>query len=120
MKQQRLLSMDNRISKTECLSLITSPLASELGYRHLWIGYSGSGKTFANVELVDASEGAHKYCVVTDQKDKESSYTTALHLQEIPSIVALGAIQPDDRNHVMAVIRGIQFAKNIDEEIDFD
>ena len=120
MRQLRLQQMQDRISKTECLSLITSPLGKEFGYRHLWIAFSGSGKTYANVELVDASEGAHKYTIVTDQKDKESSYTSALELKEIPSIVALGAIEPDDRNHLMAVIRGIQFSKNVDDEIDFD
>jgi hypothetical protein len=112
--------MAERISKLECLSAITAPLAKEEGYRHLWIGYSGSGKTWANVDLVDASEGAHKYTIVTDQKDKESTYTKAMELREIPSIVALGAVEPDDRNHVMAVVRGIQFSKNIDDEIDFD
>jgi hypothetical protein len=112
--------MADRISKIECLSEITASLAKDEGFRHLFIGYSGSGKTYANVELTDASEGAHKYTIVTDQKDKESAYTSSLHLTEIPSIVALDAVEPDDRNHIMAVIRGIQFAKSIEDEIDFD
>jgi len=53
MSEQMELSQtgQRQISRTECLSLITEPLARDFGFRHLWVGYTGSGKTYNNLVL---------------------------------------------------------------------
>lgn len=113
----------SRISKTEVLALITAPLSRGFGYRHLWIGYTGSGKTKANIELLAASEGAHKRLIVTDQKifvNGEQSPYLPLIDDEIPSIDMLDNVKPDDRGHISAIIRGPGMTGNLEDAINFD
>lgn len=119
MGNQTQLFHDRRVSKNECLALITEPLARGFGYRHLWIGYTGSGKTFAAVETVAASEGAHDYVIVTDQKSRTSPYGT-LGYSEIPSIEALLAVPEDKRGKKQAIIRGVRATGKIEDAVDFD
>ena len=112
----------SRISKTECLALITAPIANGFGYRHLWIGYTGCGKTFANKELLKASEGAHKRLVIVDQKtliDEETPYLDVGE-NEIPTVDSLDDVKPDDRGHTKAIIRGPGMTGNLDDMISFD
>lgn len=111
-----------RISKTECLALITAPIARGNGFRHLWIGYTGSGKTYANIELLKAAEGAHQRLIVVDQKtltDEQSPYLSIID-NEIPTIDDLDSVKPDDRGHVQAIIRGPGMTGNLDDMISFD
>jgi hypothetical protein len=109
-----------RISKTECLSIITAPLSQDFGYRHLWIGYTGSGKTYNNLTLIDASEGSHRHLIITDQKNRVSPYTVLGEISEIPSVDAIDSVEPDNRNHISAIIRGPRMTGNETDLIDFD
>ena len=109
-----------RISKTECLSIITEPLSRDFGFRHLWIGYTGSGKSYNNVVLLDTTEGSHRHMVITDQKNRVSPYTAFQGITEIPHVDALDAVEPDNRNHVNAIIRGPRLTGDEEDLIDFD
>ena len=109
-----------RISKTECLSIITEPLSRDFGYRHLWIGYTGSGKTYANISLIDTTEGSHKYTIITDQKNRVSPYLALGDITEIPMIDAFDSVDLDKRNHKSAIIRGPRLTGNEEDLIDFD
>lgn len=122
--QQSLPGMGvQRISKSECLAAISAPIAAGHGFRHLWIGYTGSGKTYAAIETLDATADAHDITLVTEQKtrrDKDSIYTTALGYSAIPHIEALDAVAPDGLRHRQAVIRGFGLTGDPADFIDFD
>lgn len=109
-----------RISKLECLSVITEPLSRYFGFRHLWIGYTGSGKSYNNVVLMEAAEGSHRHLIITDQKNRISAYTVFPGITEIPHIDALDSVEPDNRNHISAIIRGPRLTGNEMDLIDFD
>lgn len=110
----------NRISKIECLSIITEPLSREFGFRHLWIGYTGSGKTYNNLVLMDTAEGSHRHLIITDQKNRVSPYSVFEGITEIPHIAALDTVEPDNRNHIRAIIRGPRLTGNEMDLINFD
>jgi hypothetical protein len=109
-----------RISKIECLSVITEPLSREFGFRHLWIGYTGSGKSYNNVVLIETAEGSHRHLIITDQKNRESAYVIFEGITEIPHITALDSVEPDNRNHVSAIIRGPRLTGDEMDLINFD
>jgi hypothetical protein len=109
-----------RISKTEALAIILAPLSEEFGFRHLWIGYTGSGKTFNNLALIDAAEGSHKYLVITDQKNRNTPYVALGEITEIPHIQALDTIEQDNRGHISAIVRGPRLTGDEMDLIDFD
>lgn len=96
----------------DCLAEILSPLATNYGFRHLWIGYTGSGKSNNNVLLVREAARMHRWAIVTDQKNRETAY----HGAEIPSFGALAAI---DKGNT-AIIRGPRMTKDTSDLIDFD
>jgi hypothetical protein len=110
------------ISKSECLAQITAPLQRGFGFRHLWVGYTGSGKTFANVELLKAAEGAHKRLIVVDQKTSAVDETPYLEVcdAEIATVDELDKVDADDRGHIQAIIRGPGITGNLDDMISFD
>jgi hypothetical protein len=110
----------NRISKMECLSVITEPLSRDFGFRHLWIGYTGSGKSYNNVALIETAEGSHRHLIITDQKNRESAYAVFPDITEIPHITALDSVEPDNRNHVSAIIRGPRMTGDELDLINFD
>jgi len=105
-----------RLNRDQVIALILEPFTHGYGFRHLWIGYTGSGKSYANVELVKAAAEHVKYVIVTDQKNRETAYDG----EQIPSISALAACEPDDEGHIEAVIRGLAMTNNVDDTIDFD
>jgi len=109
-----------RISKTECLSIITEPLTRDFGFRHLWIGYTGSGKTYNNIVLVDVAEGSHRHLIITDQKNRISPYLALGNITEIPHADALDSVTHDNRNHIMTIVRGPRLTGNEEDLIDFD
>jgi hypothetical protein len=109
-----------RISKTECLAIITEPLTRGFGFRHLWIGYTGSGKTHNALALCDVSEGSHRHLIVTDQKNRVSPYLALGDITEIPHGTALDSVEPDARNHIQAIIRGPRLTNNEQDIINFD
>lgn len=112
---------NRRITKDQCLSVITAPLSSEFGFRHLWIGYTGSGKTYNNLALMDAAEGSHRHLIITDQKNRVSPYSTYFEgITEIPHVDAIDTVEADNRNHVMAVIRGPRLTGDEMDLINFD
>jgi len=123
MVEQMELIQQQRISKHECLAAISSPLSRGFGFRHLWIGYTGSGKTHANIDLVDSTADAHSITIITEQKtkrDRVSPYASALNYNEIPSIAGFDAVPKDGLKHKQAVIRGFGTTGNPDDLIDFD
>ena len=110
----------SRISKIECLSVITEPLSRDFGFRHLWIGYTGSGKSYNNIVLMDSAEGSHRHMIITDQKNRVTPYGVFEGITEIPHIDALDTVEPDKRNHVSAIIRGPRLTGNELDLINFD
>lgn len=108
------------ISANDALAIITEPLSSDFGFRHLWIGYTGSGKTYANIELIDTAQGSHRHLVITDQKNRISPYLALEGITEIPMVEALDSVEPDARNHVMAVVRGPRMTGREEDLINFD
>jgi len=114
------ITPSRRLSRDECLAIITAPLSRQYGFRHLWIGYTGCGKSFANLELIKASEGSHKYLVITDQKNRDCTYLEIPGTVEVPIVDAVDSVEPDNRNHFMCVVRGPRLTSNKDDLIDFD
>ena len=96
----------------DCLAEILEPLAQSYGFRHLWIGYTGSGKSNNNVLLVREAARLHRWAIITDQKNRETAYYGA----EIPSFGALAAV---DKGNT-AIIRGPRMTKDTSDLIDFD
>lgn len=109
-----------RITRIECLSVITEPLSRDFGFRHLWIGYTGSGKTYNNLVLMETAEGSHRHLIITDQKNRVSPYAVFENITEIPHIDALDSVESDNRNHVSAIIRGPRLTGNELDLINFD
>ena len=66
---------NNRISEGDCLVAITASLHKGEGFRHLWVGYTGFGKTVANSILCQYLRDFSKMVViVVDQKNKRCIY----------------------------------------------
>jgi hypothetical protein len=105
-------SQPNEIREAEALSLICDKwLRKGWGLRHLWIGYSGSGKTVANCKLADYlhSQGVMTICV--DQKSKVSPYVG----DEITAITELPSVASR-----RAVVRGFARNNKLSDRVDFD
>lgn len=110
--QLRLKQLDNRLSEEDCLELITEPLRkNKEGFFHLWIGYSGWGKTVANSILYDYIRSLSSMEIVVDQKNKECLYsgTQIANLRELPDV--------KDSN---VVIRGAAMTKRASDILYFD
>lgn len=100
------------ISESRALSLIADKwLQRGWGLRHLWIGYSGSGKTVANCKLADYLYGQGVITICVDQKSKTSPYVG----EEISSITELPAVASR-----RAVIRGFARNNKLSDRVDFD
>jgi len=64
------------VTGNQALHLIADPwLSKGWGFRHLWIGYSGSGKTFANAQLAAYTVKQGIVTISVDQKSKISRYS---------------------------------------------
>jgi hypothetical protein len=107
-----ILSPTPRITEEDCIAEIFEPLKKGFGFRHIFLGYSGSGKTFCNVTITEKAKHDHRWRIVTDQKNRETPYRGA----EIPSWDALAAVEKGD----VAIIRGAQMTRSISDLIDFD
>ena len=102
------------ISEEECLETITAPLRHKKeGFRHLWVGYSGYGKTVANATLIRYIEDTVAKCflITTDQKNRRVDYPG----EQITLVEHLGHIEGQS-----AVIRGTALTKMADDEINFE
>ena len=106
----------NMIPKTvtglQTLELIADPwLCKGWGLRHLWIGYSGSGKTIANVALADYLKRSGVVTVCVDQKAKVSRYdaVTIATEEELDTV--------DGRS---CVVRGFAAKSRLEDRVNFD
>jgi hypothetical protein len=102
------------ITEKECLEIITAPLrVKKEGFRHLWVGYSGYGKTVDNARLIQYIEDTVPKCflISTDQKNRVVLYPG----EQIVLVDQLGQIEGQS-----AVIRGAATTKCADDEIDFE
>ena len=102
------------ISEKECLEIITAPLRlKKEGFRHLWVGYSGYGKTVDNAKLIRYIEDTVAKCflISTDQKNRVVEYPG----EQIVLVDQLGQIEGQS-----AVIRGAAMTKSAEDEIDFE
>lgn len=100
------------VHEGQALSLICDKwIHKGWGLRHLWIGYSGSGKTVANCKLADYlhSQGVMTICV--DQKSKLSPYAG----DEITAITELPSVASR-----RAVVRGFARHNKLSDRVDFD
>jgi hypothetical protein len=69
---------------------------------------------------MEASEGSHRHLIITDQKNRNTPYSSFEGITEIPHIDALDTVEPDKRNHVMAIVRGPRLTGNEMDLINFD
>lgn len=100
-----------KISQSQCLSLIAdSWLQKGWGLRHLFIGYSGSGKTYANA-ILQHYLAQSVITISVDQKSKVTPYAGA----EVTSIADLPTVQLRQ-----AVIRGMARGNELSDRVDFD
>ena len=101
-----------KVNGDMALALIAdSWLARGWGLRHLWIGYSGSGKTVANCHL---SEYLKKHGIVTvavDQKAKVTRYDNVVAdtVDDLPSIEGRSCC-----------VRGFAAKNRLEDRVDFD
>ena len=99
-------------SEREILSLICDKwLHRGWGLRHLWIGYSGSGKTIANCKLSDYLHSQSVMTICVDQKSKLTPYAG----EEITAITELPAVASR-----RAVVRGFARNNKLSDRVDFD
>lgn len=101
-----------RISQEDCLAEIIEPLSKGFGFRNLFIGYTGSGKSNNNVLLARVAKKRHRWNIITDQKNRDTAYNGT----EIPSFGALAAVDKGDT----AIIRGARLTNSVDDLLDFD
>jgi hypothetical protein len=101
-----------RITQEDCLAEILAPLSKGFGFRNLFIGYTGSGKSNNNVILARVSKKHHLWNIITDQKNRDTAY----YGTEIPTWGALAAV---DKGQT-AIIRGARLTGSVDDLLDFD
>lgn len=89
-----------------------APLEKGYGFRNLFIGYTGSGKSNNNVLLARVSKRKHRWNIITDQKNINTAYMGT----EIPSYGALAAVEKGDT----AIIRGARLTNSVEDLLDFD
>jgi hypothetical protein len=101
-----------RISQEDCLAEIMEPLVKGYGFRNLFIGYTGSGKSNNNVVLTRVAKRKHRWNIITDQKNRDTAYNGT----EIPSFGALAAVEKGDT----AIIRGARLTNSVEDLLEFD
>lgn len=100
------------VTEAHALSLIADKWTTRgWGLRHLWIGYSGSGKTVANCKLAEYLHGEGIITICVDQKAKKSSYPG----ETVTALRDLTAVQSRQ-----AVVRGFAAENNLSDRTDFD
>jgi hypothetical protein len=101
-----------RVTGLQALELIADPwLRKGWGLRHLWIGYSGSGKTVANVALADYLKRCGVVTIAVDQKAKVSRYDeTCIATEE----------ELDTVEGRSCVVRGFAAKGRLEDSVDFD
>jgi len=100
------------LTQDQCLAEILEPLKRGFGFRNLFIGYTGSGKSNNNVVLAKAAKRYHRWNIITDQKNRETAYAGT----EIPTFGALAAVDKGDT----AIIRGARLTNSVEDLLDFD
>jgi hypothetical protein len=100
------------VTGLQALELIADPwLCKGWGLRHLWIGYSGSGKTIANVALADYLKHAGVVTIAVDQKAKVSRYDEATIATEEELDTVEGR---------SCVVRGFAAKGRLEDSVNFD
>jgi len=100
-----------RIDWETTLDLITGPwIRKGFGLRHLWIGYSGSGKTVANCYLSERLKQEGIVTIATDQKARVSRYDDRVVTSEE---------ELNEVNERSCVVRGMRSGR-IEDRINFD
>ena len=103
-----------QISEEECLADITKSLLSKgEGFRQLWVGYTGYGKTVCNARLAQyLQDNVRKLFIIsTDQKNREVLYPG----EQIVLQSQIRSVQGQE-----VVIRGPAISHAADDEIDFE
>jgi hypothetical protein len=106
------LSSVKRIKQYDAIQLITEPwLRKGWGFRHLFIGYSGSGKSNAMLVINEYLKKRGIACIATDQKSRLSKYDTNIvrTVDELPQVEARSC-----------VIRGFAASHRMEDRIDCD
>lgn len=101
-----------RVPQRTVIDLITEPwLRKGWGFRHLFIGYSGSGKSNAMLVMNQYLKRKGNVCVAVDQKSRVSKYDTNTYVKEsdLPSVEARSC-----------VLRGFAARNRAEDSIDFD
>jgi hypothetical protein len=104
--------MPERISGDTVLSLVADKwMARGWGLRHLWIGYSGSGKSVANAYLSEYLKTHGVITIAVDQKSPVSRYDDNC-IRGVDDLAYLDARS--------CVIRGFRFENRIEDRVDFN
>jgi hypothetical protein len=100
-----------KLSEDEAIDIITKPLQKKEGFFHLWIGYSGCGKTVANATLCQAIIERGLMTVVVDQKNVNCIYpgTQVAGISEM--------VRVKDRS---VVLRGPALTRKATDIVDFN
>ena len=110
--QQHNLFPPKLVDHVQAMSLIADPwLQRGWGLRHLWIGYSGSGKTVANCYLSDYLQQNGIVTIATDQKAKVSRYDENTIVKEDDLAGFEGR---------SVVLRGFASRGRLEDRINFD
>lgn len=113
-KQQTMFADANvqRIKQREAIDLITQPwLRKGWGFRHLFVGYSGSGKSNAMLVLNEHLKRNGICCIATDQKSRCSKYDTNAYVtqDDLPNV--------EERS---CVLRGFAAKHRMEDRINYD
>lgn len=109
------------VGPQEALGVITAPLAKREGFRHLWLGDSGQGKTYANQRFV-AWLLIHKkvdLMLTIDDKNRWAPQFRGAYRAN-PEHLAREPLGPQDavKNHI--VFRGVAHDGNIASTVKVD
>lgn len=113
-KQTSFAAMANvsKIKQREAIDLICQPwLRKGWGFRHLFVGYSGSGKSNAMLIMNEHLKRNGVVCIATDQKSRCSKYDTSVHVtqDDLPNV--------EERS---CVLRGFAAKHRMEDRINYD
>lgn len=96
--------------------LITAPLKKDNGFRHLWLGDTGMGKTYANRMLVDYIRAQKLVDLIFTLDDKDAHAAQYIGIERInPSDLRSKPPMPNDKGRDHIVFRGVALTRRLSE-----
>lgn len=96
--------------------LITAPLKRDNGFRHLWLGDTGMGKTYANRMLLDYIRREKLVDLIFTLDDKDAHAAQYAGIERInPVDLRRNPPAPTDKGRDHIVFRGVALTRRISE-----